>query len=656
MWIFIIILIAPVFSFSQTLEFEPQGIPVEVEGRLLPIPWTGGMDDSKPEFVDIDGDGDYDCFIGDASGKLWYFENIGTNTEPEWEFVTDFYDSINVINYCAPSFCDINEDLDYDLFTIGHGLVGIYTKTIWYYENIGNFNTPSFLFITDTLLSAYACQSTDFGDIDNDGDYDLLRGYTGGGIRLYKNYGNATSFFFNGDTLLLMTSYYPDPEFCDIDNDSDLDIVYGLENGHVNLLRNDGTPQQYNFTVVTQNIVPPVAPDAAPTLVDIDGDGDLDMFVGTESPGCYGWPHNIYYFENVGTAQQYDFVEITDSYFDIDVGDFSVPRLVDIDSDGDLDLFCGSMTGAILYYENIGDTTAPSFQLQTEVFQGIVVWAYIAPEFVDLDRDGDKDLFIGYENSNNYGELKYYENIGTGATPIYQYDPSIAITGFPVGPVSPAVCDINGDGDYDLFLGTGSGTIMYYRNNGTAQNPVFQLDDPNYFDIDVGYDAKPFFYDIDDDGDYDLFIGAPAYEDSVVHNVYFYRNDGNAVLANFTFITANWCGLSTHSYTSSPCLADIDNNGNVDLFLGGSDGGIRFYRNYGDLLEAEVTISISGNDVVLHWGVIADTVEYHIYYQDTPYFTPSGIPQTVVMPPDTTWTDENVVIQGKRWYRVVVEY
>jgi hypothetical protein len=68
------------------------------------------------------------------------------------------------------------------------------------------------------------------------------------------------------------------------------------------------------------------------------------------------------------------------------------------------------------------------------------------------------------------------------------------------------------------------------------------------------------------------------------------------------------------------------------------------------------TITISGSDAILNWQEIEGLEEYRIYYSSNPYFIPSGIPQAVVLPPDTSWTDENAVNQGKRYYRIVVEY
>jgi parallel beta-helix repeat protein len=69
-----------------------------------------------------------------------------------------------------------------------------------------------------------------------------------------------------------------------------------------------------------------------------------------------------------------------------------------------------------------------------------------------------------------------------------------------------------------------------------------------------------------------------------------------------------------------------------------------------------LTINIMGDDAILSWQSIGSAEEYRIYYSSNPYFTPTGTPQAVVNAPDTSWTDENGLMQGKRYYRVVVEY
>jgi len=69
-----------------------------------------------------------------------------------------------------------------------------------------------------------------------------------------------------------------------------------------------------------------------------------------------------------------------------------------------------------------------------------------------------------------------------------------------------------------------------------------------------------------------------------------------------------------------------------------------------------IIIDVSGNDIILHWQNLTSVSGYRVYYQNVPYFTPGGIPQAVVLPPDTSWIDAGAVGQGQRFYRVVVEY
>ncbi|WP_246844041.1 FG-GAP-like repeat-containing protein, partial [Hydrocoleum sp. CS-953] len=88
----------------------------------------------------------------------------------------------------------------------------------------------------------------------------------------------------------------------------------------------------------------------APTFADIDGDEDLDAFIG-ESDGT------IYYFENDGSG---NFTEVTGSgnpLNNVDVGYGSKPTFADIDGDGDFDAFIGERDGTINYFEN---TTTPT--------------------------------------------------------------------------------------------------------------------------------------------------------------------------------------------------------------------------------------------------------------------------------------------------------
>jgi hypothetical protein len=220
--------------------------------------------------------------------------------------------------------------------------------------------------------------------------------------------------------------------------------------------------------------------------------------------------------------------------------------------------------------------------------------------------------------------------------------------------IAPATCDIDNDGDYDLFVGKTDGTISYYRNEGNTSNFHFVLQTNNYFNIDVGSSACPFFYDIDSDGDYDMFIG---YNWGLQHGIYFYENTGTMINANFVFRSFCWENILVHSGLTAPCFSDIDNDGDADLFIGSYDGGVAFYRNLSDNPPLpQVYISVNGNSTILSWEAYPSAEAYKIYYSNDPYFIPSGTPQAIVQAPATSWTDWAGLGVGKRYYRVVVEY
>ena len=107
----------------------------------------------------------------------------------------------------------------------------------------------------------------------------------------------------------------------------------------------------------------------------------------------------------------------------------SVPAFVDVDNDGDYDAFIGETTGAINYYQNTGSATSPTFTAQTGTsnpFNGVDVGSNSAPTFVDIDNDGDRDVFIGETN----GAIKYYRNeapVGTPTPPVADLDASRSV-------------------------------------------------------------------------------------------------------------------------------------------------------------------------------------------------------------------------------------
>ena len=312
-----------------------------------------------------------------------------------------------------------------------------------------------------------------------------------------------------------------------------------------------------------------------PVLVDLDDDGRLDLVLGDQDG-------SIHYYRNIGTVADPKFVLETEAFAGVSCGGRCAPTFVDIDSDGDLDLFAGEEYGTIQFYRNTGTASVPGFALEAEEFDEIDVGYCSYPVFADIDNDGDSDLFIG-EGAYIWprsvgGNVNWYRNTGTPAEPEFAFvTDSFADARAEFGGSKPAFADIDADGDLDLLVGTGDGRIHQYENAGTAEEPEYALVTRKLGGIDVGYGGRLDLADIDADGDLDLFIS----EDN--GDIHFYRNIGDATGPGFELVTENFpCLVNDVGTDSAPTFADIDHDGDLDLFVGRGHAAICFYRNIGD--------------------------------------------------------------------------
>ncbi|RKZ89973.1 MAG: hypothetical protein DRR19_10925 [Candidatus Parabeggiatoa sp. nov. 1] len=391
------------------------------------------------------------------------------------------------------------------------------------------------------------------------------------------------------------------PTFADIDNDGDLDVFIGAGGGTVKYYENTGNVSQPIFVERTEqnNPLSEVHIESlgysspSPTMVDIDNDDDLDAFIG----GKHG---TVKYYENTGGANKPIFEERpwqNNPFNGIEVGSDSVPTLVDIDSDGDLDAFIGEKEGTVKYYENMGGVNKPIFKERTDAANPLNAMDVIknsTPNFVDIDSDGDLDVFIGGSVEvqdddgkiiTTYGTVKYYENTGSASHAMFEErtDTANPFHGVDVGNNSaPAFIDIDNDSDLDAFIGAGDGTVKYYENQGTVGEPDFvertKLDNP--FGGIVDARIPPALVDIDNDGDLDVFTR------SSYGPLRYYQNEGTISQPDFAEYTDQNNPLNGVSVdNSAPTLVDIDNDGDLDAFIGirvdirDNDGEIITSRN-----------------------------------------------------------------------------
>ncbi len=169
--------------------------------------------------------------------------------------------------------------------------------------------------------------------------------------------------------------------------DGDLDAIVGTWSDQLRIYRNDATDGSLLLNFVdSTSIVLSRGRNATPTLGDIDNDGDLDLFVG-ESSGT------INFYENTGTPQSAEFTLVSDEYGDFDIGRRSLPVLRDADGDGDLDMYVGSESDGVVLFRNDGSRASPSFVQATKL--DVEEISFAAPAFADLDGDGDDDVLLG---------------------------------------------------------------------------------------------------------------------------------------------------------------------------------------------------------------------------------------------------------------------
>lgn len=262
---------------------------------------------------------------------------------------------------------------------------------------------------------------------------------------------------------------YASPTFVDIDADGDQDAFIG-NNGSILFYSNTGSASSGAFSTFSQGAfgLPGGASGGlgyvqSISFVDIDGDGDQDAFIGSNSG-------TIQFFQNTGTKSVAAFAGSANAFGLTPIIGASITAFADIDHDGDFDAFIGNQYGNVLFFRNTGNNTSPQFaSASTNPFGITVVSGDAAPAFVDFDRDGDLDLFIGKE-PNAMSDLVYFRNTGNASSPAFASAVTNAF-GLPhtdLRLARPAFVDIDADGNADVFIGYNNGSTYFFQGNSSV--------------------------------------------------------------------------------------------------------------------------------------------------------------------------------------------
>lgn len=357
-----------------------------------------GVFSSSIALDDLDGDGDPDLIITGTHDI-----NSSTFTSLSKIFQNDGSGGFTEINpgcLGAPGFGHIAlGDLDGDGAPdlIQTGFSGTWVSRIFQNDGSGAFTE-----INAGSLSGASASSIALGDLDGDGDLDLiLTGATETSYisKIYRNDGNAAFTEINAGSLTGV--YNGSIALGDLDGDGDLDLVLtGATNlgGSARISRIYRNAGNGSFTEINAGSLAGVAMSSI-VLGDIDGDGDLDLIL-TGSTGSEKISR-IYQNDGNGALTEINVASLTGAY------DGSI-ALGDLDGDGDLDLVLTGRpvgTGISKVYLNDGSGAF------TEINPGSLTSVYDSSIALgDLDGDGDLDLILTGDISSDRGISKIYLN------------------------------------------------------------------------------------------------------------------------------------------------------------------------------------------------------------------------------------------------------
>ncbi len=624
------------FLWGQS--FERLNIPTTENGSLLTQAWTGGVNSCLFSEIDFNLDGVKDLLLFDkSSNRVLPFIKKGNSYNYQHEFVSDFPEPFE-IHFPWMQAIDYNCDNKNDLFVFNGVGLSVYKNT--------SMESLSFELITDFLpfqldgntLSLFVLDNTlpYLGDFDNDGDIDIMSFSSFGlsTVHYYKNksventgscglelelendcWGNfseAGGFYALGSCgdgeMLNRYSSSADGaytmNFIDIDADQDQDLLLGHDIvNNINLLFNNGNNEiasvssDFPVNTVTASI------NKLPAIfhIDINDDNLKDLIV---SPFLKTSSENFesnYLYTNTGTSSAPVYELIQNNFIQentIDLGESAYPTVFDYNNDGLLDLIVGNYgyyqsngnyTSSLALFENTGTIENPAYNLVNRDFAQLSSIPLntilnqptngLIPTFGDLDNDGDKDLIVGDAN----GMIHYFKNTSNGEDIASFELENVNYFNIDVGNrAAPILFDINNDNLLDLLIGERDGTLNYIPNTGDVNNPNFTIINENFGNINTTTEqgqignASPYCYI--DKNELKFIIGSES------GHIYIYNNITNNLEGSFNL--TNTINLIEGKRTS-PCYIDMNNDDKKDLIIGNIGGGLAFYQGTEESVHTE---------------------------------------------------------------------
>jgi len=309
-------------------------------------------------------------FISEDFNSVLYYKNVGTKDTAIFKLQQNNFLQDQMIEAgegAYPVFFDYNGDGLLDLLIGNYGYYqedGTYLSEVSLYKNIGTASSPKFNLVTrdfDSLsLSGLHAMVLTFGDLDGDGDADMIIGESGGTLSYYENTagaGNPATFVLSqthysdaGGTVMNVGGYAA-PQLVDVNHDGKLDLIIGAQNGTVSYYQNTGASNSPIFTKATSNFGGVnvtqqwyLTGHSYPCLY--ESGNSYKLLVGSE----LGY---LYYYGNIDGNLAGKFTLIDSTYLNIWEGSETTPYIADINNDGINDMVIGNYLGGVGFYGGI---------------------------------------------------------------------------------------------------------------------------------------------------------------------------------------------------------------------------------------------------------------------------------------------------------------
>lgn len=547
----------PIIVWGQS-KYQINGVKVIEHGDTLSDAWVGGFNNPVVSPINLNNDGLMDMLIYDKAGwKALSFINTGTIGHPSFTYAPE-YDGIypKALRDWAV-IRDYNHDGVSDIFALDeYGDISVYKgyrsgniltykliyKKLWFPFGVG----------TDRIWTFFNNMPV-ITDIDGDGAIDILAPNVSA-VTLNYCRNVAVDSGYSADSLTFQLESQCWGQF--VENSADCNVTLGIAckkeliiDTTVRDLRHQGGAcygMHYNRNSPLVSVIL------------------ADIFCNTTK-----------LLVNTGTTTVADITSVDTLFpsYDVPVNMSLFPGAygIDMDNDGFEDLMFApfASNGEVVsesvdrnvfryYHNNAGTDSINTYHYEgdTLINKGVLdVGTESHPVFFDYNGDGLMDIVLGRygqfvapgdpiqgTGGTSISSLYLYQNVGTDSVPVFQlvdtnwshlsvYDSTGLLNG-----IYPAFGDLDGDGKPDMVVGDFAGNINFFHNAGAGNIASYpSMTAPNWFGINIGFDAAPFIYDVNGDGLNDLVIGSSGRAASLLGgHIFYYWNFGTADSPRFS--------------------------------------------------------------------------------------------------------------------------